>query len=67
MVDRYRTGGVAQPTAVFNWTTGVMAARDFSTPEDANGAAKVANVAYQEGYRQAQADIRRALGIESDD
>jgi hypothetical protein len=67
MVDRYRTLGVSGPTSVADWTTGRILAEGFSTPEDAEAAAKLANMVYREGRITAQADARRALGIESDD
>ena len=35
----------------------------FSNREDCERAARIANVAFNEGYAQAQRDIRRALGV----
>lgn len=35
----------------------------FNKDEDAERAAIIANTAYNAGYRQAQLDIRKALGI----
>ena len=35
----------------------------LSTKADAEAAATLANTSYAEGYRQAQYDIRKALGI----
>jgi hypothetical protein len=37
----------------------------LSSEEDAKAAAKIANVAYKEGYEKAQRDICQALGINS--
>jgi hypothetical protein len=54
------------PTDVVDWTTGTTVAAGFSTREDAQAAAKLACMAYQEGYRAAQADVRRALGMSDD-
>jgi hypothetical protein len=36
----------------------------MATMEEAEKATMFANIAFQEGYRQAQQDVRRALGIE---
>lgn len=35
----------------------------FTTNEEATRAATIANIAYNEGYSKAQADIREALGL----
>ncbi len=35
----------------------------FATEEEAVRAARIANLAFNEGYEKAQADIRAALGI----
>jgi len=35
----------------------------FSNMEDCERAARIANIAYGEGYAQAQRDIRAALGL----
>lgn len=35
----------------------------FVRPEDAERAARIANIAYAEGYGKAQQDIQKALGI----
>lgn len=35
----------------------------FDSEAAANSAAIIANIAYREGYKQAQADIRKALGV----
>lgn len=36
----------------------------FQDMENAERAAKIANIAYQSGYRQAQEDIRNAIGLD---
>lgn len=35
----------------------------METKEEAERAAEIANIAYDEGYKHAQADIRKALGL----
>lgn len=35
----------------------------MDSDDEAKRAAEIANIAYKEGYKQAQADIRKALGV----
>jgi hypothetical protein len=36
----------------------------WETREDTERAANIANIAYEEGYKRAQADMREAMGID---
>ena len=68
MKERYVAGldQLRNPTDVVDWTMGRTVALGFSTREDAQAAAKLACATYEEGYRAAQADVRRALGMSDD-
>ncbi len=68
MKERYVAGlnPLRNPTDVVEWAQGVTIATGFSTREDAQAAAKLACATYEEGYRAAQADVRRALGMGGD-
>lgn len=68
MKERYVAGlnPLRNPTDVVDWTMGMTVAKGFSTREDAQAAAKLACAAHEEGYRAAQADLRRALGMGGD-